>query len=120
MAAYHEFSDDVPKYLAETARELAESCRRTEEKLDRMSAIVAAARQDAGRAREALHAAASGLSDFNEASYEATNRATASLIEYGEQCKGEMRRLAELSDMRAAYLSTSRDEGPAPEDEEPD
>ena len=118
MAASGEFSDDFPQYLADTARELAETGRRTEMAIEKMGAITAAIQRDSRLAREALHAVASGLSDFNETSYEATDRATAALIEFYEKSKDDMRRLAELSDMLAAYLSVPADEEPAQEDEE--
>lgn len=120
VAANGEFSDDFPQYLAATARELAESGRRTERAIEKMGAVTAAIQRDSKLAREALHAVASGLSDFNETSYEATDRATKALVEFYEQSKDEMRRLVEVSDMLAAYLSASRDEGSAPEDEDPE
>ena len=120
MATSSGFSDDVPHHLADTARELAETGRRTERAIERMGAITAAIQRDSRLAREALHAVASGLSDFNETSYEATDRATAALIEFYEQSKDDMRRLAELSDMLAAYLTAPRDEEPESRDGDPE
>ena len=120
MAAIGEFSDDFPQYMANTARELAEMARRTERTIERKSVIVAGLQRESRVAAEALRTVASGLHDFSETSYEATNRATEALVEACEQSKGEMRRLAELSDMLAAYLSASRDEKPEPGDEAPE
>ena len=107
------------QYLADTARELAETGRRTERTIERMSVIAAAIQRDSKLATEALHAVASGLRDisgglrdFTETSYGATDRATEALIEACEQSKEDMRRLAELSDMLAAYLSAPRDGEP--------
>ena len=74
-----------------------------------MRVIAAAMQRDSRLATEALQAVASGLHDFSETSYEATDRATEALIEACEQSKDDMGRLAELSDMLAAYLSSPRD-----------
>ena len=112
MAANDEFSGDFPKYLADTARELAEMARRTERTIERKGDIVAGIQRESRLAAEALRTVASGLHDFSETSYEATNRATEALIEACEQSKDDMRRLAELSDMLAAYLSAPRDGEP--------
>ncbi len=109
-----------PQYMASTARELAEMARRTERTIERKSVIVAGLQRESRVAAEALHTVASGLHDFSETSHEATNRATEALVEACEQSKGEMRRLAELSDMLAAYLSASQDEEPEPGDEAPE
>ena len=86
-----------------------------------MSIIAAAIQRDSKQATEALQAVASGLRDisgglrdFTETSYEATDRATEALIEACEQSKDDMKRLAELSDMLAAYLSAPGDEDAAP------
>ena len=106
--------------MANTARELAEMARRTERMIERKSVIVAGLQRESRRAAETLRTVASGLHDFSETSYETTDRATEALVEACEQSKDEMRRLAELSDMLAAYLSTSRGEEPEQGDEDPE
>ena len=85
-----------------------------------MGIVTAAIQRDSRLSREALHAVTSGLSDFNETSYEATDRATEALIEFYAESKNDMRRLAELSDMLAAYLSAPRGEEPEPGDKNPE
>ena len=85
-----------------------------------MGVIAAAIQRDSKLAREALLAVASGLRDFNGASYEATERATEALIEGCKQSKDDMKRLAELSDMLTAYLSAPGDEDAAPGREAPE
>ena len=118
MAASSEFSGDFTQYLADTARELAETGRRTERAIEEMRVIAAAIQQDSRLASEALLTVASGLRDFSETAFGATDRATAALIEFCEKSKDDMRRLAELSDMLAAYLSVPGDEDAAPGQEE--
>ncbi|MCY4176216.1 MAG: hypothetical protein OXD37_07745 [Acidimicrobiaceae bacterium] len=120
-------SDDFLKYLADTARELAEMGRRAERAMEKRHAAVVASREDSRRAREALleaasglHVMASSLNDFNKTAYQATEQATASLVEFFEEYKKDMRRLAELSDMMAAYLSAPPDDGLESGDEPPD
>ena len=127
MAAIEDFSDDFPQYLADTARELAESARRSLRKLEEESVIIAGLERRAELAAETLRTAASGLSeisgglrDFNDTSYEAANRAIEALIQFREESKDDMRRMAEMSDMLAAFLSASRDEESGPGDEDPE
>ena len=122
MVIYMDINDGVPEnfpqYFANTAREMAEAGRRTERAIEEMGAITAAFQRDSRLARETLHEVASGLSDYNETAYQATNRATDALIQFQEESKGEMKRLAEVGNMLATFLSSPRDEG-SPGDEEP-
>lgn len=141
MAAIEDFSDDFPQYLANTARELAESSRRSLRKLEEERVIIAGLQRRTELAAEALLKSASGLSDasnglrdisrrlhdacgglrdYSETSCDDMNRAIEALNQSREESKDDMRRMAEMSDMLAAFLSASRTEETEPEDEDPE
>lgn len=147
MAAIEDFSDDFPQYLADTARELAESSRRSLKKLEEERIIIVGLQRRTELAVEALLKSASGLSeashglhdisrrlhdacgglrDYSTTSCDDMNRAIEALNQSREESKEDMRRMAEMSDMLAAFLSESRadepegvDPEPGPEDEDP-
>lgn len=152
MTSIDDFSDNFPQYLAETARELAESSRRSLRKLEEERVIIVGLQRRTELAAEALCKSASGLSDasdglrdasrrlrdvsgglrdacgdlrdYSETSCEDIDRAIEALNQSREESKDDMRRMAEVSDMLAAFLSASRggdpDPDPEPEDEDPD
>ncbi|MDE0194441.1 MAG: hypothetical protein OXP08_02735, partial [bacterium] len=148
MAAIEDFSDDFPQYLANTARELAESSKRSLRKLEEERVIIVGLQRRTELAAQALCKSASALSDISDGLHDASrglrdasrglrdacgdlrdysetscddmNRAIEALNQSREESKDDMRRMAEMSDLLAAFLSASQTEEPEPEDEDPE
>ncbi len=117
--------DDFLQYVAETAREVAKIGRRTEKAIEKMTAVVSALQQDQRMANEVLQTVASGLnsvaselSDFNAISFGSTLSATKDLMQFLEESRDDMKRLAELGDIMAAYLAPQPENGSGPENTE--
>ncbi len=124
--------DDFLQYVAETAREVAKIGRRTEKAIEKMTAVVSALLQEQRMANEVLQTVASGinsvasgissmaseLSDFNAISFGSTLSATKDLMQFLEESRDDMKRLAELGDIMAAYLAPQPESGSETENTE--